>query len=93
MMRSLRIEDVRGVVGPRLSNHRAYSATAPSSACGWHVRTDQYCRIAHSRSAASTHIDQPFLLFWANIFFVARDSRQMRRLLAEQGGGAVSPPS
>jgi dTDP-glucose pyrophosphorylase len=54
-----------------------------------YVEQTQMLGIAHAVGCLEPHIDQPFLLFLGDIFFVARDLAEMPRLLAEQGGGAV----
>jgi dTDP-glucose pyrophosphorylase len=90
LMRSLGIDEVVVLVG-----HRGFEITrllgegAEFGVRLRYVEQTQMLGIAHAVGCLEPHIDQPFLLFLGDIFFVARDLAEMPRLLAEQGGGAV----
>ena len=90
LMRSLGIEDIVVLVG-----HRGFEITrvlgdgAEFGVRLRYVEQTQMLGIAHGVGCLEPYIDQPFLLFLGDIFFVAHDLAEMPRLLAEQGGGAV----
>jgi len=54
-----------------------------------YVEQTEMLGIAHAVGRLESALDRPFILFLGDIFFIARDLREMFRVFREQGGGAV----
>ena len=90
LMRDLGIRDILLLIG-----HKGYeiaSRFGDGTALGVRLRyveQTQTLGIAHAVAQLERHADRPMLLFLGDIFFLARDLREMFKRFEAQSGGAV----